>query len=98
MIKPRPRLRFPGAQDAPVRVGGPSEDDKIISDLEAKLALPEDSWTTKDGRKMLITDMSDPHLLSTIHFLRRGGRINLRLLGRLQTMEKEWERRYGKRP
>jgi hypothetical protein len=99
VLKQRPRLRFPGAQDAPVRVSGPSEEDTVISDLEARLSAGEDTWTTKDGRRMLIRDMSDPHLLSTISFLRRGLRgMSLKVLGRLQTMEKEWERRYGKRP
>lgn len=86
-----------------MRISGPSEDDRIISDLEAKLSAPEDSWTTRDGRKILIRDMSDPHLLSTIGLLKSGRGVSgrggsLRVLARLQIMEKEWERRYGKLP
>jgi hypothetical protein len=98
MMHPRPRLRFPGAPEQPTRTG-PSEDEQLITSMEAKLSLPEDRWTTRDGRTMLITEMTDPHLISTIAFLRRQQRsMSMLILRRLEIMEKEWERRYGKRP
>lgn len=46
---------------------------------------PRNSWTTRDGRTLLIEDMDDQHLVNTIKFIRRGA--ILRLYRELLTME-----------
>lgn len=47
-----------------------------LTDLELELWLRsrekgEILWTTKEGNKIPINEMSDEHLLNTIHFLKR---------------------------